>query len=315
MKLSHLRDVLAVAEHGSIRAAGRHLGTTQPAITRSIRDIEHELGVSLFERHTKGIRLTDMGRAFVRRAASIQEDVRRAREEIAQLKGGLVGEVSVALSTASIMTLMSPAVAQFRRRYPDAVLKIHESFFQPIEQRLLGGELDFYVGPLEPGKLTPNCIAEQLFPNHRMIVARRGHPLQSATSLEELVGARWVRPTVSRIIETDFDDMFVRAGLPRPNIVLNARSALITMLAVLDGGLLSVVPRQWIDLPLLGGAIEALPLPTLWAAPITMVRRSDMPLTPIAEYLYDMIRRSGGHYVARHAGDPGSGPEPLTPGR
>ena len=70
MKLTHLRDVLAVAEQGSIRAAGRLLGTTQPAITRSIRELEHELGVSLFERHAKGIRLTDMGQVFVRRAAA-----------------------------------------------------------------------------------------------------------------------------------------------------------------------------------------------------------------------------------------------------
>ena len=181
MKLTHLRDVLAVAESGSIRAAGRQLGSTQPAITRSIREIEHELGVSLFERHAKGVRLTDMGRAFVRRAAAVQQEVRRAREEIEQLKGGVTGEVSVALSTATIMSIMPRAMREFRRHYPDAIVKVHESFFQPIEKELLNGRIDLYVGPLDSIRSAPQFAVEQLFDNHRLIVGRRGHPLAAAT--------------------------------------------------------------------------------------------------------------------------------------
>ena len=298
MKLSHLRDVLAVSDHGSIRAAGRRLGTTQPAITRSIREIEQELGVSLFERHAKGVRLTDMGRAFVRRAEAVQSEVRRAREEIDQLKGSTTGEVSVALSTATIMSMMPRAMASFRRRYPDAVLKIHESFFQPIEKDLLSGRIDLYVGPLDPNTGAAQLLIEPLFENHRVIVGRKGHPLVNARSLSDLADARWVRPTLStHITEGDFEEMFARAGLPRPNIVLNARSALITMLALSGSDLLTVVPRQWLDLPLLAGVIEPLALPPLSAAPIAVVRRKDMPLTPIAEYLCDMVRRVGVQYA------------------
>ena len=298
MKLSHLRDVLAVADHGSIRAAGRRLGTTQPAITRSIREIEQELGVALFERHAKGVRLTEMGRAFVRRAEAVQSEVRRAREEIDQLKGSATGEVSVALSTATIMSVMPRAMTSFRKRYPDAVLKIHESFFQPIEKDLLSGRIDLYVGPLDPATGAALLMIEPLFENYRVIVGRKGHPLAGARSLEELAGARWVRPTLStHIVEGDFEEMFARAGMPRPNIVLNARSALITMLAMGSSDLLTVVPRQWLDLPLLADVIEPLTLPPLYAAPISIVRRKDMPLTPIAEYLCDMMRRVGVQYA------------------
>lgn len=305
MKLSHLRDVLAVADHGSIRAAGRRLGTTQPAITRSIREIEQELGVSLFERHAKGVRLTDMGRAFVRRAEAVQSEVRRAREEIDQLKGATTGEVSVALSTATIMSMMPRAMSAFRKRYPDAVLKIHESFFQPIEKDLLSGRIDLYVGPLDPTTGAPQLLIEPLFENHRVIVGRKGHPLANAKSLDELAGVRWVRPTLStHIIEGSFEEMFARAGLPPPNIVLNARSALITLLALANSDLLTVVPRQWLDLPLLAGTLETLALPPLSAAPIAIVRRKDMPLTPIAEYLCDMMRRVGVHYAHEHGTTP-----------
>lgn len=307
MKLSHLRDVLAVAEQGSIRAAGRQLGATQPAITRSIREIEHELGVSLFERHAKGVRLTPMGQAFVRRAAAVQQEVRRAREEIDQLKGATTGEVSIALSTATIMSLMPRAMREFRKKFPDAVIKVHESFFQPVEQELLTGQIDFYVGPLDSTKGALQFQVEPLFENNRVIVGRKGHPLSGARSLEDLAGARWVRPTMSsHIVEGDFEEMFERAGLPRPNIVVNARSALIMVLAIIDSELLTVVPRQWIDLPLLAGFIEPLGLPPLYAAPIAIVRRQDMPLTPIAEYLCDMMRRAGVQQAHRFAeGDAG----------
>ena len=93
----------------------------------------------------------------------------------------------------------------------------------------------------------------------------------------------------------------MRAGLPRPNIVLNSRSALITMRAIGDSDLLTVVPRQWLDLPLLAGVIEPLAITPLAAAPIAIVRRRDMPLTPIAEYMCDMMRRVGLQYARRQA--------------
>lgn len=90
MKLTHLRDIIAVSEHGSLRAAGRHLGIAQPAITRSIREIEHELGVPLFERHAKGVRLTSMGEVFVRaRRQSTPNCGGRAKRSISSRAGRL----------------------------------------------------------------------------------------------------------------------------------------------------------------------------------------------------------------------------------
>lgn len=300
MKLTHLRDVLAVAECGSLRSAARQLGATQPALTRSIRELEAELGVALFERHVKGVRLTEMGQTFLRRAQAVQSEMRRAREEIEQLKGGGSGEVSVAMSTATIMSLMSRAVMNFRKRCPTAVLKIHESFFQPIERELASGRIDFYVGPLDSSSRAPAFAVEQLFANQRLIIARKGHPLRHARSLAELVGARWVRPTMSsNIVEGDFEEMFVRAGLPPPEIVLHARSALITMLTLRDSDLLTVLPRQWLDVPMLAEFIEPLDLPPLTAAPIAIVHRQDLPLTPMAEHLCDMMRRAGTQHAHR----------------
>src|SRR3954471_20677338 len=99
MKLNQLRDALAVAEASSVRAAARSLGVAQSALTRSIQELERELGVPLFERQARGVSLTPMGALFVRRAQSVRNELRLAREEIDQARGHLHGRVRVCLST------------------------------------------------------------------------------------------------------------------------------------------------------------------------------------------------------------------------
>ena len=302
MKLSQLRDVLAVAETGSLRSAGRHLGIAQPAITRSIRQIEHELGATLFERHAKGVRLTEIGRAFVSRANAIQAELMRAKDEVNQLKGRLSGQVTMALSTASSMSLLPKALREFRKRYPDAVLKISETFFTTVERELLDGRMDLYVGPFEPSSTANSFIVEHLYDNRRLIVARQGHPLCNATSFDELTDAQWLRPaTIERSTEGDFETALAQVGLPHAQIVLQSRSALITMITIANTDLLTVLPQQWLDFPLTAALVQPLNLPPFTSAPICIVRRPDMPLTPMAEYMCDMMRRSGGHYAHRAA--------------
>src|SRR5271170_5587069 len=98
MKLTQFRDLLAVVQTGSLRAASRQLGIAQPVITRSIRELEHELGTPLLERHSKGVALTPAGERFVRRIEAIRAEVRRAREEVEQWGGDFVGEVAIGLT-------------------------------------------------------------------------------------------------------------------------------------------------------------------------------------------------------------------------
>ena len=91
MKLSHIRDLVAVAEFGGLRRAARHLGIAQPALSRSIRDLESDLGVTLFERGPTGMTLTPAGEACARRGAAVQTELTRARDELRQLRGEPIG--------------------------------------------------------------------------------------------------------------------------------------------------------------------------------------------------------------------------------
>lgn len=301
MKLNQLRDMLAVVEAGTFRGASRSLGIAQSAITRSIREIEHELGVALFERHAKGVRLTRVGEIFLRRAVTVHNELRRAREEVEHFKQNSRGEVSIMMSGAASIGLLHLIVPPFRRRFPDAVLKLSEGLYQMAEPGLIAGETDLYVGPLDTSITSTLLSIEQLFENKRLVFSRAGHPLANATTLAELVGAEWVRPTFSvRYTEGDFAEMFESEGLPAPKVVIHARSGMLAVLAVATSDLLTVLPQQFLDLPDVIATLSPIRLNlTMDAAPVCIVRRTDLPQTPMAEYLTDLIRRSGLEYGRR----------------
>ena len=296
MKLSHVRDVLAVAELGSLRAAGRRVGVAQPAITRSIREIEHELGAALFERHSKGVRLTPIGEVFTRRALIVDSELRRAREEVEQFIGRTTGQVRVALSISSSIALLPSALTCFRKRYADALVSICETSLDAVEQEITDGRIDFFVGGVDLTHSPSGLNVETLFSNQGFVIARKDHPLAASNSLEAICAAQWVSNTSS---EADFEGFFTHLGMPQPTVVMHTRSALQTLLAVSSSNLLSAVPRQWLDYPALADQVQVLPqVGPIAAAPVCVVRQSSVPLTPMAEYLCDVIRRRAGHYQA-----------------
>src|SRR5579885_1773467 len=273
MKLSSIRDILAVVEAGSLRAASRQLGITQPSITRSIRDTENELGLSLFTRHAHGVTLTEMGRLFVQRAKAIQSELRHIVEDLEQAKGRFTGQVSVAMSAAASIALMPSILSTFQSQYPLALLRLTESLFQPIESQIVSGEIDFFVGPIYEDHTT-SLLVEKLFENRRIVIARNGHPLAGAKTLAELRDAELIRPSFSNVRdEAYFETMFERAGLPRPKIAAQSRSAMITLLAVANSNLLTILPVQWLEFMPAGERLVAINLgESLKAAPVCIVR-------------------------------------------
>ncbi|MDR6266888.1 MULTISPECIES: LysR substrate-binding domain-containing protein [Rhodobacterales] len=295
MKLNQIRDIIATADSGSLRAAARQLGVTQPAITRSIRELERELGVPLFERHQFGMQPTAMGQVMLKRARAVQEELRRATEEIGQLQGEMNGEVRVAMSAISTFALMPPAVKSFRRAHPKAILKITESFYAPIESQLLNGEIDFFVGPFsDPGRGS-RVMSEMLFKNERVVIVRKGHPLAQISTIRDLGDTEWVKQALpDRESEGDFERPFSQLGLPMPRIVMHTTSSTATLLAVANSDLLTSVPKQMLNAPVSSELFDVLPIrEELDAAPICLVRRVDLSLTPLAEFMFDMFRRAG----------------------
>lgn len=293
MKLEHLRHVVAVAERGSLRGAARQLGIAQPALTRSIRDLERELQVELFERQARGMALTAMGRLFLRRAGAIVSEVRRAREELDQTRGGTGGTVTACLSSVGHIALLPGALRPFRRRYPAARLRIIEGLYPTIEPSLRDGSVDFYVGPAPESTVPPDLKVDRLFANTRVVIARKGHPLARAKTLADLVEADWIASSVTHRAEEEFRELFERHHLPVPKLLVQSQSGLSLIVALANSDLLALVPVQWTSFPVTQGVLQTIRIAErLAAAPIVLVRRAGLPLTPAAEHLTDLLRRA-----------------------
>lgn len=295
MKLHHLRNLVAVADASSIRGAARAQGLAQPAITRGLRDLEKELGVPLLERHGKGVSLNAYGQSFVVRARSILQDVERGRQEIEQLKGNGEGRVSAGLSGAVFLALVPQVYGSFRKEYPDARLSLTEGLFPAMEPQLKDGSLDFYVGPRPVGDIDRSYTSELLFHNPRVVVARKGHPLGKARSLRELTGAEWIMTGVRQPVDVEFVEQFAVHGLPAPRSVTETLTTLPLVALLTSTDTLAFLPPQWVSNPMFKDSLQQISVEEELQGPdIVLIRRSAMPLTPMAEKLATLFERASG---------------------
>jgi LysR family transcriptional regulator, regulator of abg operon len=299
MKLHQLRDLVAIAEHGSLRAAARHLGMAQPTLTRSLSDLERELGAPLFERRSKGMAATALGQAFIRRSIAILNDVRHAKEEFEQLRGNAIGSVTIGLSIVAHLQFFTKTLRPFRRSYPRVRLHVIEGFYPSLEPGLQDGGVDFYIGPDPDLKLPPGLHKEVLLPGHRSVLARVDHPLAGATTLKDLVGAEWITTSITSKAENELGDLFKRYGLPQPILALQCQSALTLLTSLANSDLLAMAPSHWMDATFANHILTTVRVREEITAPsIVLVKRSDVPLSPAAGHLLDLMKRAAANVEA-----------------
>lgn len=293
MKLHHLRDFIAIAEAGSVRGAARTLGLAQPALTRSLRELEKELGTSLVERQPRGVVLTIGGAAFLARARAAVGELRRGKEELAQLGRDYQGSVTAGLSSATFLALVPQAFAAFRREMPLIRVHLIEGLFPVLEPQLRDGRLDFYIGPRPEAMPGDTYRTDLLFHNERVVVCRAGHPRRNVKSLADLADAEWLLTGLRERVEQEFEEQFSALGLACPSAITQADSflAMATLLAASDA--YAFAPRQWVDTPLVQNVVKVLPMKEKLQGPdIVQISRARLPLTPAAERFATLMQRA-----------------------
>ena len=292
MRLTQIRDFLAVVDAGSIRAAARGLNLSQPALTKSIRQLEQELGAMLVTRSVRGAVPTEHGRAFLARARAVSADLRRAREEIAQLNGAREGSLAIGSAPGPALGLLPDTLIQLRKRWPRASIRVADISPPEVLPALRDGSLDLALS-VRMGSLAelPNdCRAEPLYLNEAVIVARRGHRLAGARRLAALAEAEWIR-TGSPGNTSSLPDVFSAAGLPPPRYRVDCASFLAVPELVGRSELLAVVPWQIAAREERAGSIRRVPVrEALPAREISLFRRADVPPTPIARECAEILR-------------------------
>ena len=293
MKLTQLRDLAAIAETGGLRRAARRLGLSQPALSRSIRELEDELGVPLFDRSVSGMVLTEAGKAFASRGQAVHRELERAREEAIQHSGVDMGEVSIGLSSAAHVALLPKVITPFRKRFPRVRLHIIESLFPALDAAIRDGSIDFYVGPSPGGRPGSAIRVEALFDNYRVVMGRKNHPLSDTRTLAGLTSAEWVMTSAIAGGDIDLRPIFEQHGLPAPIVAVRTQTALSTITVAASSDLITILPRQWLRFARLTRLLAPIAIAEKLSAPaISIISRATLPLTPAAQHLSDLFHRA-----------------------
>jgi DNA-binding transcriptional LysR family regulator len=294
MRLTQLRDFLAVAEHRSLRAAARRLAIAQPSLTKSIQALEKELGTSLFQRTARGAILTPAGVTFQTRIQLIMEEFRRAREELHQLNDGQSGEVSFAISTAPAFLFLSRTLRDFQKRYPEVKVRIVNGIFPVTAPELRDGRLDFALVPRPDRDMGEEFTIETLLQNERVPICRQGHPLAEARSVAALTSATWIATSIDPDPKAAFDAIFESRGLEPPRRVIYCEMTMAVVETLIHMDAICWLPRAWLEPEIFKTWLTAIPIqePAIAGQDICLVQRRNFPLTPAADHLATLIRRN-----------------------
>jgi DNA-binding transcriptional LysR family regulator len=281
MRLNQIRDFVALVEGGSMSAAARGVGVSQPSITKSIRALETELHVQLVQRTTRGVVPTRYGALFFARAKVARSELERGAEELAELAGLQAGFVTFGCGPMVADLVMPDALIAFRRQFPQADVRMVEGFANALVPRVRDETLEFAVGPRLPQFRAESGIAfRPLFVHERVVVGRRGHPLARAKSLAELVKGAWLTFEPRDLLERDFS----MHGLPVPRPVIQCESYIGFLRLLESTDMLGTVPRS--TRPLSGDPLRIFELSeTLPTLTVGIFTRADSRLTPAAEVL------------------------------
>ncbi|HZR67685.1 MAG TPA: LysR substrate-binding domain-containing protein [Burkholderiales bacterium] len=282
MRLRQIEDFVAVVESGSIRAAARKLGLSQPAITKSMRRLEVELKSQLLQRTPRGVVPTPSGRAFFARARAAQAELRKAEEEVSQIGGGGAGSVAFGVVPAAI-PVVPQAVVRFRQQFPRARLRILEGYTHTLLPLVRDETLDMALGVRFDPNLDPALTFRPLFRFEYAVVARKGHPLRSARSLAELADSGWISLTPSGSPGGPLDRAFSSAGLPEPHQMVRCESHNIAVAMLAKTDMVGIMSRRMLSDPLTRDFIHEIAVgDAMPSYTVGIFARADPPLTPFA---------------------------------
>jgi DNA-binding transcriptional LysR family regulator len=257
LELQQLRQVIALAEHGSFVRAAAALHISQPALSRSIQNLERRFGSELFVRSSSGAAPTDLGRLYIERA----RDVLRMADELdheAVTHGTMgAGRIAVGGGPFPSESVLGPAAVRFIEQFPRMSVQLHARDWDELLRELRSRELDFFVAETSTLQREPDLDITPMPSAHSVyLVARTGHPLASRSHVEVADALPWPFVTPSRIPPRVLDPMLAahRAATqqrgvqrPFPAIQCNGLAPVKRILATSDavtGSILSCIATE-----------------------------------------------------------------------
>jgi LysR family cys regulon transcriptional activator len=314
MNLQQLRFAVAIARNGlSVTQAAGALGTSQPAVSRGLKELESQLGFEIFVREGRALtRITAEGERLLESATRAVLEVDRLEALAADLAGSASGTLALATTHTQARYVLPPVIAGFRRRHPQVDLHLHQGTSEQIAEMVASDRVQLAIATGSEG-LFPGLVLLPVYRWHRQVVVPKRHPLARGgeLTLAKLAEHPLVTYVFSFSGPSSLQQLFAREGLT-PRVALTARDSDVIKTYVRLGlgvGILASVafePEEDDDLVMLD-ASHLFPIHTTWVGYRRRARLRD--------YTYDFLQAFGPHLTrklvdkANELDDPARAPE------
>ncbi|MFN3287471.1 MAG: LysR family transcriptional regulator [Sphingomonadaceae bacterium] len=250
MELRQLRHFQEIVRCASFGQAAQKLNITQPALSKSIRNLEQSLGCQLFERHPSGVTTTEHGAVFLDYASLVISELNRAIEELDSLSGRGRGVVRVGAGSTMMRYLLPQAVRRFMAQAEGNSVSFRQGLKDELLAMLRRGDIDIMVGSVNPDTLADDLRHEPVMRDRLVLVADRAHPLVGAgpVAMAALHEVSWVLPEVSEPESARLMRALRRHGMASPHVAVRTGSSVFMAAVLKDSRYLSYLPQGLLSL-------------------------------------------------------------------
>ncbi len=293
MRLRHLQCFVAVAQEQHLGKAADKLRLSQPAISKTLLELESLTGQRLVERGRFGARLTSEGQAFLTHAVSVLDALEGARRATQTNSVAAPQAVYVGALPSVAPDLLPAALARFRRVCPDAKTDIQIAANAPLLDKLQAGEINFVLGRMADPEMMVGVSFELLYVEPLAVVARPGHPLFGAgtISLNEVIAYPLVVSTRGTVPRHNTESYLQSHGLRLPANCIETLSVSLARLITMQSDAVWIVPGGAVRDDLTRQALQRLPVTSKGTEePVGLLRRSEAGLGLAALELIKSVR-------------------------
>lgn len=295
LKIRHLRALVAVAEQGTLVRAADVLAVTQPAVSKTLAELEGIVGRRLLERTPRGVVLTAAGRVLLRHAGASLRTLSEGLDSLAADHEGEMPAVLVGALPNVAVTVLPAALLRFAEGTPRARVTVRTGSNAQLIAALRQGALDVVIGRLAEPSDMQGLSFEQLYTEPLLLVVRPEHPLAGSRRIEpeDLRRHRLVLPDAGTRVREAADRFFVSSGMGLPVHTLETIDLSFGRSYVLQSDAVWFVPLGAIENDLRQGNFTRLPIDTtITEGPVGLTRRVDRPPSDALQDLIEEIRES-----------------------
>jgi DNA-binding transcriptional LysR family regulator len=293
LKLRHMEILLAVVETGSMAKAGSRLAISQPAISRAIAEMEHTLGVPIFDRSPRGVEPTQYGRALLKRGIAAFDEIAQAVKDIDFLADPTIGELWIGTTPGLAEGIVLSVLERLSAQYPRVVMHLVPGGLHIQYEALRQRRIEFGFGGVTDPITDDDIVAETLYEEPLTVVAALNNPWSQRRRirLAELVDEPWTWPTAGTIIDALVIEAFRSNGVEPPRATVYADAYSLRLRLAAGGRFLAIVPASIMKFPGKPGAIKVLPVELATTGrKIGIITLKNRTLSPLAQLFIKCAR-------------------------